>query len=147
MKTIIRNIAKEIAESKDYFLINTIVRGSKNKPTFEIYIDGINAIKADECADFSREVKSKLDNTEFANVDYSLVVSSPGIDEPLIYLEQYTKHISREFKISFDDGEKIQSIEAKLLSINDDNLTFFYKKEELVINFKKIKKAKVKISF
>ena len=47
----------------------------------------------------------------------------------------------------FDDGEKIQSIEAKLIRISDDILVFEYKNEELEISFNKIKKAKVKISF
>ena len=147
MKNIIKNIVQEIAEDKGFFLVNSIIKGSNRKPTFEIFIDNKEGINAADCADFSRAVKEKIESTKIANTDYSLVVSSPGTDEPIKFFDQYHKHISREFKISFDDGEKVQSIEAKLIRISDDILVFNYKDEELEINFNKIKKAKVKISF
>ncbi len=79
--------------------------------------------------------------------DYQLIVSSPGVEEPLKYIEQFFKHIGRVLKISFDDGEKIQSIEARLSGIIDEELTFIYKNDEIKINFKNLKKAKVKLSF
>jgi ribosome maturation factor RimP len=147
MKNIIKNIAQQIADDKGFFLVNSITKGSNRKPIFEIYIDNKEGINANDCADFSRAVKEKIESSELADLDYSIVVSSPGTDEPIKYFDQYFKHISREFIISFDDGEKIQSIEAKLIRILEDDLIFKYKDEELVINFNKIKKAKVKISF
>ena len=147
MKNIIRDIAQQIADEKGFFLVNSIRKGSNRKPIFEIYIDNKVGINSADCADFSRALKEKIESTEIADLDYNLVVSSPGTDEPIKYLDQYHKHMTREFKISFDDGEKVQSIEAKLIRVSDDILVFYYRKEELEINFNKIKKAKVKISF
>lgn len=147
MKNIIKNIAQQIADEKGFYLVNSLTKGSNRKPIFEIYIDNKDGINADDCAMFSRAIKEKIELTEISDLDYNLVVSSPGTDEPIKYFDQFYKHISREFKISFDDGEKIQSIEAKLIRILDDNLVFNFKNEEIVINFNKIKKAKVKISF
>ena len=147
MKNAVKNIAHEIAKERNLFLINFISRGSKNKLIFEIYIDNKNGITTDLCADFSKEVKAQIKKTEFRDNDFQLIVSSPGVDEPLKFLDQFYKHIGRELKISFDDGEKIQSIEAKLAEISDEELTFIFKKEEIKINYKNLKKAKVKISF
>ena len=147
MKNIIKNIAKEIAEETGVLLINTITKGNKKKPNFEIYIDSKNGVSAGNCADFSRELKSRLESTEIANLDYRLVVSSPGIDEPIKFFEQYEKHINREFKLSYNDGENVKSIEAVLIGISDEDLIFSFKKEELKINYNNIKKAIVKISF
>lgn len=147
MKNIIKNIAREVAEEKGFFLINIIAKGSNKNPSFEVYIDSREGISAGDCVKFSREMKDQLEVTDLADLNYSLVVSSPGTDEPIKYLDQYYKHISREFKLSYDNGENIQSIEAKLLKITDDKLFFSYKDEEIEVNFNKIKKAKVKISF
>jgi len=147
MKNIIRNIAQEIADEKKLLLINMVKSGSNKKPGFEIYIDGKNGINANDCADFSREFKNKLEQTEYAELDYKLVVSSPGIDESIKFLDQYLKHINRDFKLSYDDGEKINSIEAKLINVIDDNLIFRFKNEEISLKFNNVKKAKVKISF
>jgi len=147
MKNIVKNIAQEIANEKKIFLINFINRGNNYKPIFEIYIDNKDGITTDLCAQFSKEVKTQIEKSELYENDYQLIVSSPGVDEPLKYLDQFYKHIGRELKISFYDGEKIQSIEAKLSGIIDDELTFILKKEEIKINYKNLKKAKVKLSF
>ena len=147
MKEYVKKIAQDIADEKGLYLVNLLVRGSNRKPSFEIYIDNKEGITTDICAEFSREVKSRIESTEFSENDYFLIVSSPGVDEPLKYLDQFHKHLNREFKISFDDGQAIQSIEAKLVGINGEDLTFTFKKEELKINYKNLKKAKVKTSF
>lgn len=147
MKNIIKNFAEEIAAEEGYLLINSITKGSTRNPAFEIYIDSKNGISADDCAEFSRKIKQKIELTEIAELNYKLIVSSPGIDEPIKFLEQYHKHINREFKLSYIDGNNVLSIEAKLIGIEEDELIFNYKKEEIKINFNKIKKAKVKISF
>ncbi len=147
MKNLVKNIAEKIALEQSLFLINLVARGSNRKPIFEIFVDSKEGVTTDICASFSRELKAEIELSEFAEYDYSLVVSSPGIDEPLKYLDQYPKHVGREFKISYDDGEDIKSIEAKLISLEGQNFVFNYKKENLSINFNKIKKAKVKISF
>ena len=147
MKNSINKIVSEISEEKGFLLINLKTKGSSRKPIFEIFIDSKKGISAEDCADFSREVKKHLEMTDIGNLDYQLVVSSPGTDEPIKYFDQYHKHLNREFKISYLDDETVKSIEAVLVKIHDDNLIFSYKNEELLIKFDKIKKAKVKISF
>ncbi|MCW8850211.1 MAG: hypothetical protein OQJ81_09570 [Melioribacteraceae bacterium] len=147
MKNLIKNIAQEIADEKGYLLIKAIAKSSNKNPSFEIFIDSKTGVNADSCAEFSREVKARLDSSEVAELDYRLVVSSPGADEPIKFFDQYEKHINREFKLSYTDGEDVLSIEAKLIGISGEDLIFSYKKEELKINYNNIKKAKVKISF
>jgi len=100
MKNEIQHIANEIAEDRGFFLVNFIFRGSKKKPSFEIFIDSKNGISANDCAGFSKEVKSRLESSDISELDYKLVVSSPGIDEPIKFFEQYYKHINRSFGLS-----------------------------------------------
>lgn len=147
MKNIINNIAEKIAEQKGFLLINSVTKGSNRKPIFEIYIDNKIGISAENCAEFSRAVKDELEKTDYADLDYKLVVSSPGIDEPIKFLDQYYKHVNRDFKISFEENGTVLSIEAKLIKIDGDSLLFLYKDEERLVNFNNIKKAKVKIRF
>ena len=147
MKDIINPIVKKVTDNNKLFLIDIVIRGSKKNPFFEVFIDNSKGITAEICAKISREIKDELEQTKLSETDYRLVVSSPGIDKPLLYLEQYNKHINRELKISYEEEDKIKSIEAKLLNIKGNELTFLYKKEELKIEFNKIKKAKVKFSF
>jgi len=80
------------------------------------------------------------------NSAYRLDVSTPGVNRPLKYLEQYKKHINRKFEVRYKSGENKKSIAGKLVKIENDNL-YFYSGRELTIKFKDIIKAKVLVSF
>ncbi len=86
----IREIAEQIAEQNNLFLVDFIVRGSESSRVIEVYIDGEINISADECALVSKEISKLIDEKELLR-SYRLDVSSPGVDRPLIYLPQYPK--------------------------------------------------------
>lgn len=55
-----------------------------------LYIEGENGITVDDCAAVSDQVGSVLDVEDPIQGDYTLEVSSPGMDRLLFSLEQYT---------------------------------------------------------
>jgi ribosome maturation factor RimP len=151
----IREIAQQIAEQNNLFLIDLIVRGSESSRVIEVFIDGEKNISADECALVSREISKQIDEKELLK-SYRLDVSSPGVDRPLIYLKQYQKHLNRLFEIEFSTKAGSTSggntsgsssiFKGKLVSIEDEVLTFQSNKE-IKIKFPDIVKAKVLVSF
>ena len=148
MKDRVKQIIEKVVEKKNLLLVDVVIRGKNNSPKFEVFIDNSEGINSTICTEVSREIKEEINETEFAEYDYMLVVSSPGIDTPLVYVEQYAKHIDRTLAISFlTEEENVLSIEAKLKSVNENELVFIFKNEEKKINFNNIKKAKVKLSF
>ena len=84
--------------------------------------------------------------------DFSLEVSSPGIDEPLKLLRQYHKNIGRNVEVITNDGNKQ---EGKLISVNEDAITIEYtegKNKKAVIknsniDLTDIKQTRVQIKF
>ncbi|KUG25063.1 hypothetical protein ASZ90_005133 [hydrocarbon metagenome] len=74
-------------------------------------------------------------------------MSSPGVDRPLKYLKQYTKHLNRDFMIKYEVEEEVKKQKGKLIQIIDEKLLFQFGKEEILIPFNKIIEAKVQISF
>lgn len=54
-----------------------------------IYIDSEEGITIDDCERVSRQVSAILDVEDPISGEYTLEVSSPGIDRPLFTLEQY----------------------------------------------------------
>lgn len=141
----IREIAQQIAEQNNLFLIDLIVRGSESSRVIEVFIDGEKNISADECALVSREISKQIDESELLK-SYRLDVSSPGVDRPLIYLKQYPKHLNRIFEIEFNSSGSSSTFKGKLISIEDEVLTFQSNKE-IKIKFSEIIKAKVLVSF
>jgi ribosome maturation factor RimP len=141
----IRQIAQQIAEQNNLFLIDLIVRGTESSRVIEVFIDGEINITADECALVSREMSKQIDEKELLK-SYRLDVSSPGVDRPLIYLKQYSKHLNRLFEIECNISDLITTFKGKLISIKDEVLTFQSNKE-IKIKFQDIVKAKVLVSF
>lgn len=142
----ILNAAQKILEKNNLFLLEILFRGTERNRVIEIFIDGEDNLSADDCARISREINLVFEEKELLDSAYRLDVSTPGVDRPLKYLEQYKKHINRKFEVRFNSGENKKSITGKLVKIEDDNL-HFYSGREQVIKFEDIIKAKVLVSF
>jgi ribosome maturation factor RimP len=142
----ILNVAQEISEKNNLLLLEVLVRGTERNHVVEIFIDGEDNLSADDCARISREINEVIGKNKLLNSAYQLDVSTPGVDRPLEYLKQYKKHINRKFEVRYKSGENKNSITAKLVKIEEDNL-YFYSDREQVIKFEDIIKAKVLVSF
>ncbi len=142
------NLCDTVVLEKRFMFIDFVFRGHKNLQIIELYIDSENGVSVEDCAEVSREIRSRIETENLLEGNYRLDVSSPGVERPLKFLEQYKKHINRNFDLRFVDQEgNEKSIKGKLLKIESDNLLFAAKNEEYLINFNKIIKALVNISF
>lgn len=144
----IAEVISEIVKNENFFLIDLIIRGTSSSPVIEVFIDGEKNISAADCAEVSRKINSEIENKLPVNSNYRLDVSSPGIERPLIYLNQYPKHINRMFEVSYIQDDTTKKLTGKLTAVNNSELTFLTKnQQQLIINFNNIKKAKIILSF
>jgi Uncharacterized protein conserved in bacteria len=144
----IQEIAIEVIEKNNFVLIDSVFRGEGQSKVIQFFIDGEKDVTADLCADISREIGAIIDEKITNISSFRLEVSSPGVDRPLKHLFQYRKHINRKFEVEYEAETGIDNITGKLIKIEEDgNLVFAVKKDELKINFNKINKANVLISF
>lgn len=67
--------------------------------TLRIYIDGENGVNVEDCATTSRQVGSLLDVEDPIPAEYTLEVSSPGLDRPLFNATQYQRYIGEDAKV------------------------------------------------
>ncbi len=150
-KELIENIVNEKLTDTDKFLVEITIT-STNK--ISVFIDGDNGIKISDCVEISRIIEKKLE--ELGEV-YELNVSSPGIDNGLKIRRQYLKNIGRKIMVKLDNNSQIS---GKLAQITDESIVIEIeapKKKKKnnekefevqnIINFNKIKEAKVIISF
>ena len=83
------------------------------------------AISVDDCADVSRALSVLLDVEDPIQGEYDLEVSSPGIDRPLVCLEDFKRFKDYEVSIVMDmaqDGRKRFS--GKIVDVIEDSQTF-----------------------
>ena len=104
--------------TEDMFLVDIKVSPTNN---FKIFLDADNGLSIDKCIKVNRALYRQLEESGlFPNGDFSLEVSSPGIDEPLKLHRQYVKNIGRNVELLIKDGTKIT---GKLVEVNEEGLT------------------------
>src|SRR5580698_9642471 len=93
-KTIEGMVQEILAGEPGYFLVEVKIKPTNN---VKVYIDGDQGISIEKCVQFNRALYKKLDEAAFFPAgDFSLEVSSPGLDEPLKLHRQYRKNIGRQ---------------------------------------------------
>jgi len=97
-KEYISALIDEHLEGTDQFVVGLHI-GTDN--IISVYIDGDTGVTIDDCVSLSRAIEHQLDREED---DFSLNVSSAGIDQPFELLRQYVKNIGRPVVILLKDG-------------------------------------------
>lgn len=145
----IETLLLQLLQGTDIFLVKLGIRPTNN---VKVYLDSSKGLSIADSGRVNRALYKKIEETAiFGAEDFSLEVSSPGVDEPLADKRQYQRHIGRE--ILFELQEEEQPFVAKLNAIEGDHLHVKTKDEkkkpgeEKTISFEKIKSAIVQISF
>ncbi|GAA3914427.1 ribosome maturation factor [Chitinophaga oryziterrae] len=145
----IRDLAAEmLAPYPEYFVVDVRIKPTNN---IKLFVDGDNGVPVEKLVAFNRNLYPRLEGANlFPDNDFSLEVSSPGLDEPLKLNRQYLKNIGRKVAVTFlDNTEK----EGTLLAATEEKITIeetVGKKKEKVtteINLSEIKHTMVCIVF
>jgi ribosome maturation factor RimP len=99
----IRQMIEEILlEEPVYFLVDLRIKPTNN---VKVFLDGDSGITIEKCVQINRKLYKKLEEAAmYPEGDFSLEVSSAGLDEPLKSLRQYKKNIGRLVEVQFQDG-------------------------------------------
>jgi len=139
-----------LADEPGYFLVEVRVKPTNN---IKVFIDGDQGLPIEKCVRYNRALYKKLEEAAlFPNGDFSLEVSSPGLDEPLKLLRQYRKNVGRQVELVMQDGSKT---EGKLLEVTEDGVIVEEikgknKKKEVINHtflFDNIKTTKIQVVF
>jgi ribosome maturation factor RimP len=150
LKTVENMVQALLADEQDYFLVEVRIKPTNN---IKVFLDGDKGIPIEKCVQINRAVYKQLEGSGiFPGDDFSLEVSSPGLDEPLKLLRQYKKNIGRRVEILLQDGSKT---EGRLLEVGEDGIiveeTKGKNKKKEVINhrflFDNIKTTKIQVVF
>lgn len=132
------------------FLVSIRVKPTNN---IKVYIDSDQGISIDKCVRYNRKLYNQIEESGmFPDGNFSLEVSSPGVDEPLKLARQYKKNVGRDVMVTFNDGT---TKEGKLLEVTETDViieatTGKGKKAETVqhvIPFENIKTTTVQVKF
>ncbi|WP_454830344.1 ribosome maturation factor RimP [Pseudoxanthomonas wuyuanensis] len=118
--------------------------------TLRLYIDVPEAeqpermVGIDDCETVSREVSAQLDVEDPISGNYTLEVSSPGIDRPLFTLAQLARHQGQAAKVVLKlPQEGRRRLQGEIARIDGDSVVFTVDGAELAVAFDNIDKARL----
>ena len=147
----LRGLLEPLVSAKELDLEEIEVSRAGRRRVLRIIVDSDEGVELDACAELSRAISEKLDETDAMGEDeYVLEVSSPGADRPLTEHRHYVRAIGRLVKFQLtESGELI----ARVLDVDDEGMDLEVpgvkgrKATARRIAFTDIAKARVEIEF
>ena len=118
--------------------------------TLRLYIDvPVDAeegrlVGIEDCEAVSREVSAQLDVEDPITGNYTLEVSSPGIDRPLFTAAQFERFIGEAAKVTLQLPQQgRRRLQGRILRVEGGNIVFELDGAEFMVAFDNIDKAKL----
>ena len=109
-----------------------------------IYIDHADGILVEDCEKVSRQISGVLDVEDPISNEYTLEVSSPGMDRPLFTLEQFAKHAGELVKIKLRSPyEGRRNFQGPLRGVEDQDVVVLVDEHEYLLPIDLIEKANI----
>jgi ribosome maturation factor RimP len=119
----------------------------------KVFLDADDGITIEKCTSVNKALYKYIEESGlFPDGNFSLEVSSPGVDEPLKLHRQYVKNTGRKVEVLLNDGNRL---EGTLTGVDEDAITIEERTgkankaiiKSTTISFNQIKHTTVLITF
>jgi len=141
----IADIIRPAVEDLGFDLVRVLVSGQRRKK-LQVMAEPLDRspMTVDHCADISRAVSALLDVEDPIEDAYTLEVSSPGIDRPLVKLADFERFAGFDARVELHtavDGRRRFS--GRLLGVAGDDVVMAVDEGEVRLPFADIQKSKL----
>ncbi|MFJ3086860.1 ribosome maturation factor RimP [Streptomyces sp. NPDC086838] len=147
----LRGLVEPLVSAEQLELEEIEVSRAGRRRVLRIVVDSDEGVELDACAELSRSISAKLDETDAMGEDeYVLEVSSPGADRPLTEHRHYVRNTGRLARLTLREGGELV---ARIIAVDEDGLDLEVpgvkgrKPTARRIAFDEIAKARVELEF
>ncbi|WP_405602683.1 ribosome maturation factor RimP [Streptomyces sp. NBC_01410] len=147
----LRGLLEPLVSAADLDLEEIEVSRAGKRRMLRIIVDSDEGATLDACAELSRVISQKLDETDaMGEGEYVLEVSSPGADRPLTEHRHYVRATGRLVKLQLHESGDLV---ARILTVDDEGLDLEVpgvkgrKPTSRRVTFAEIAKARVELEF
>lgn len=137
-------LLRPVVESMGYVFWGLEFSAQGRDTLLRIYIDHEKGISVDDCAEVSRQCSAVLDVEDPIAQEYTLEVSSPGMDRPLYTLEQFKQYanhiIELRLRLPFEGRRRFK---GQLIGVEQEDVVLVVDEHEYLLPIELIEKAQV----
>ncbi len=140
----LRAILEPGVHALGFELVDAELTGSGSQTLLRVYIDSPGGINVEDCALVSRQLSALLDVEDPIPGQYTLEVSSPGLDRPLVQRKDFERFTGAAIKVKLLQpvlGRR--NFTGRLLGVEGDYIVLEMDKESYELAFENIEKARL----
>lgn len=140
----LRTLIEPAVLALKYELVDVELSGGAAQAVLRVYIDSPNGINVDDCAKVSRQVSALLDVEDPIPGHYTLEVSSPGLDRPLVTQADFVRFTGALIKAKLTQpilGRR--NFTGRLVEVDDDRIVVEVDNESYDLTLSNIEKARL----
>jgi ribosome maturation factor RimP len=141
----LRKLLEPGVKAVGFELVDVELVGSHHSPTLRVYIDSPTGVNVDDCARVSRQLSALLDVEDPLPGQYTLEVSSPGLDRPLVTPEDFRRYVGETIKVKMQQPEPggRRNFSGRLVDVAADHVVVEVDKEQFDLAFDGMERARL----
>ncbi|MBI5588016.1 MAG: ribosome maturation factor RimP [Deltaproteobacteria bacterium] len=143
----IRAVAGPLLADLGFELVDVVYATEHGRKVLRFFIDKPGGVTIDDCGDVSRELSTLLDVEDPIPQKYTLEVSSPGLDRPLVKEKDFVRFTGKKVKIKTKEPlEGRKNFKATIDSVEDGRVAVTdFDGKKFVIDLANIDRARLEI--
>ena len=142
-QTAIRTLVEPIAAEHEAELVEVTCRPQGRQLHVCLLVDKVGGVTMQQCAAINRQVNQALETANLIEASYTVEVSSPGLDRPLVTKRDFERTIGEDLKldIRIEDG-RFKELQGMLLAVQPTAVVLKTLSGNLTVPLTQIRTAK-----
>ena len=144
LKEVLKERILPLIKEENLELVELEFIGNPPRSILRVFVDKIGGVNIEECAHLSRKLSDYLDTEDLIERSYTLEVSSPGLERPLLSLVDFRRKTGENVKIYLKATlEKKTELTGEIVNVREGEVMLKIENEVVTIPWEKIEKGKI----
>jgi ribosome maturation factor RimP len=133
-----------LIEEEDLELVELELVGKSPRYILRIFVDKVGGVNVEECADLSRKLSDYLDTEDLIQGRYTLEVSSPGLERPLLSRDDFRRKIGEQVKVDLKSPvEGKEEVRGEIIEVRENEVVIALEDKVETIPWDRIDKGRI----
>lgn len=140
----IRQIAEAVIVEQKAELVECNVHRHTGGLQVRLLVDKVGGVTVQHCTRLNKQIGAALDAAGAIDVGYTLEVSSPGLDRPLVTKRDYERALGEDIDVELAQppaGGKHRQLTGRVLAVHDDAVVIAAASGNATVLFANIQRA------
>jgi len=144
LKEILKQRLLTLIQEENLELVELEFIGKPPHSILRVFVDKIGGVNIKECARLSQKLSDYLDTEDLIENRYTLEVSSPGLERPLLSLDDFKRKTGESVRIYIKTStDKVMEIKGEITDVGEGGVRLKVENKVEIIPWEKIDKGKI----